>query len=212
MIEQISARAKKALLAQLPVTELSAPRHFNAVSELKTDPDLLANFLTAAAANKFHVQHCSAAELCATVTRVLAQLEVKTLLCSSDLPLAPDTLGVPAITYDRPIEELRDTVFSADVALCMGTAGVASLGNVMCVSAPDAPRFLTLAPPRLVLLLPAARIVASYEDALQLVPAPYPANVVFTAGPSRTADIELITIFGAHGPHTVELIVYGEEQ
>ena len=35
-----------------------------------------------------------------------------------------------------------------------------------------------------------------------------PSNVLFIAGPSRTADIELITVFGVHGSQKVHLILY----
>ena len=35
-----------------------------------------------------------------------------------------------------------------------------------------------------------------------------PSNVLFIAGPSRTADIELITVFGVHGSQRVHLILY----
>ena len=215
-IDQISARARQALFARLPQSEADVPRipAYDAACHVKTSGDLKANFLATAAANKFQVHSCSQAELLHTVTSLLAQHQVKSLLCSADLPFAPSELnGVEPLVFDRPVEELRAQVFTADAALCVGAAGASSSGNVLCASSPRSPRFLTLVPPILVLLLPQSRIVASPEAAINLVleSGAHPANLVFTAGPARTADIELITIFGAHGPHTVELVVYGED-
>ena len=34
-----------------------------------------------------------------------------------------------------------------------------------------------------------------------------PSNILFIAGPSRTADIELKTVFGVHGPQQVYIIL-----
>ena len=215
-IDQISARARKAIFAQLPKSSGAVPRipAWDAACHVKTSSDLKENFLTTAAANKFQVHCCPQDNLVAQVNALLSQHAVKSLLCSADLPFAPSELsGVDRLVFDRPIEELREQIFAADAALCVGAAGASSSGNVLCASSPRSPRFLTLVPPILVLLLPASRIVASPEAAINLVldSGAHPANLVFTAGPARTADIELITIFGAHGPHTVELVVYEEE-
>ncbi|MDD7346594.1 LUD domain-containing protein, partial [Helicobacter sp.] len=35
-----------------------------------------------------------------------------------------------------------------------------------------------------------------------------PTNIIFVAGPSRTADIELQTVFGVHGPRVVYVVLY----
>ena len=215
-IDQISARARQALFARLPQSDDVLPRISvgDAACHVKTSGDLKANFLATAAANKFQVHSCTQAELLNTVNSLLSQHAVKSLLCSADLPFALSELnGVEPLVFDRPLEEMREQVFGADAALCVGTAGASSSGNVLCASSPQAPRCLTLVPPILVLLLPESRLVASPEAAINLAleSGAHPANLVFTAGPARTADIELITIFGAHGPHTVELVVYKEE-
>ena len=61
------------------------------------------------------------------------------------------------------------------------------------------------------MLLKKEDVVQSLAEALNLVKsenAELPSNILFIAGPSRTADIELITVFGVHGSQKVHLLLY----
>ena len=51
-------------------------------------------------------------------------------------------------------------------------------------------------------------IKKAQANATQSAAGALPSNVLFIAGPSRTADIELITVFGVHGSQKVHLILY----
>ncbi|WP_194941643.1 LUD domain-containing protein, partial [Campylobacter coli] len=62
-----------------------------------------------------------------------------------------------------------------------------------------------------IVLLKKEDIVKSLSEALNLVKKEneiLPTNILFIAGPSRTADIELITVFGVHGPQIAHIIIY----
>ena len=51
----------------------------------------------------------------------------------------------------------------------------------------------------------------SLVDALHKVKSSFeqlPTNVLFIAGPSRTSDVELVTVFGVHGSTQVHLVLY----
>ncbi len=53
-----------------------------------------------------------------------------------------------------------------------------------------------------------AAIKKAQDNATQSGAGVLPSNVLFIAGPSRTADIELITVFGVHGSQKVHIIIY----
>lgn len=79
-------------------------------------------------------------------------------------------------------------------------AGVAETGSVLVASGgarPMAEHFLAATH---VVALARERIVATYEQAWSMLPAPLPRAVSLITGPSRTGDIEQTLILGAHGP------------
>lgn len=71
---------------------------------------------------------------------------------------------------------------------------------------------LSLAPNLCIVLLKKDRVKNSLASALNALKADcngkLPSNILFIAGPSRTADIELITVFGVHGSQKAHLILY----
>lgn len=87
---------------------------------------------------------------------------------------------------------------------------IAETGTLMMLSGPDTPATTSLLPETHVAVLDTRRIVASMEDAWELLRLEHkqpPRTVNFISGPSRTADIEQIVTLGAHGPYRVLLII-----
>ncbi|MBS4019506.1 MAG: lactate utilization protein [Dechloromonas sp.] len=90
---------------------------------------------------------------------------------------------------------------------------IAETGTLMLLSGPATPASVSLLPETHIALVPAARVVATMEDAFALLKAErgaLPRAVNFVSGPSRTGDIEQTIVLGAHGPCRVHLIVIGE--
>ena len=90
---------------------------------------------------------------------------------------------------------------------------IAETGTLMLLSGAATPASVSLLPETHIALVPAARIVATMEDAFALLRAEHGGlqrAVNFISGPSRTGDIEQTIVLGAHGPCRVHLILCGE--
>jgi L-lactate dehydrogenase complex protein LldG len=99
------------------------------------------------------------------------------------------------------------------VALQHGFAGIAETGTLMLPSGPARPVLNNLLPDHAIVLLQAADIVASYEDAFDRLRAEglMPRNVMLVTGPSRSADIEQTLELGAHGPRRLHVLIIDGE-
>jgi L-lactate dehydrogenase complex protein LldG len=89
-------------------------------------------------------------------------------------------------------------------------AAIAETGTLMMLSGPDTPASMHLLPETHVAVVPAARILAHYEDGFALArrergQLPRATNLV--SGPSRTGDIEQTIVLGAHGPYRVHVVI-----
>ena len=98
----------------------------------------------------------------------------------------------------------------------LGITGVfcalAENGTLMLLSGEDTHATTSLLPENHVAIVPASRIVRTMEDAWDLLRGErsgLPRQVNFISGPSRTADIEMTLVLGAHGPFRVHVIVVG---
>jgi L-lactate dehydrogenase complex protein LldG len=89
---------------------------------------------------------------------------------------------------------------------------LAENGTLMLLSGEDTHATTSLLPENHVAIVPASRIVRTMEDAWDLLRserASLPRQVNFVSGPSRTADIEMTLVLGAHGPFRVHVIIVG---
>ncbi|MFZ5523353.1 MAG: LutC/YkgG family protein [Pseudomonadota bacterium] len=87
---------------------------------------------------------------------------------------------------------------------------IAETGTLMLLSGADTPAATSLLPETHVAIVDPRRIVATMEDAWDMLRKEYrqpPRAVNFVSGPSRTADIEQTVTLGAHGPYRVLLIL-----
>jgi L-lactate dehydrogenase complex protein LldG len=128
-----------------------------------------------------------------------------------------------ALIGDRTVARWSDAVLDgiarreappeqARVSLIVADVGVAETGQIGFAHGPGRPRAAGLLPDRQVALLLRDDLVPSLADALErwfsAVP-PRAGNVVFAAGPSRTADIEQRMMLGAHAPRSLDVVLYG---
>ena len=108
----------------------------------------------------------------------------------------------------------RDEAQGADLVGITGCfCAFAETGTIVLASGPQTHASTHLLPETHIALVPASRIVRGMEDAFALLRAErggdemMPRALNMVSGPSRTADIELTLVLGAHGPYRVHIIV-----
>jgi hypothetical protein len=121
----------------------------------------------------------------------------KGTVAAHPLPLLIDAVEAPPDAADF-------SVIHADVA-------IADTGQVAWSHNAERGRREALLPDRQIVLLRRSDLVASVAEALArwFGANDPPTNVVFAAGPSRTADIEQTMMLGVHAPRSLDVVLYG---
>jgi len=89
-----------------------------------------------------------------------------------------------------------------DAGITLSTAAIAETGTVVLKSSPDAPRLLSLVPPVHIVIVDAKRVYGTLFELMQQEcwSQGMPTNVILVSSPSKTADIQQVLAYGAHGP------------
>jgi L-lactate dehydrogenase complex protein LldG len=141
--------------------------------------------------------------------------EVRDVAAAHDLAAGLIGGGTVARWDDRVLAGIpgRDTEpRDADVSLIVADVAVADTGAIGFAHGPGRSRATGLLPDRQVALLARGDLVRSTAEALSRWFSPQGAragNVVFAAGPSRTADIEQTMMLGVHAPRSLDVVLYG---
>ncbi|THG80695.1 lactate utilization protein [Pseudomonas sp. A-1] len=154
----------------------------------------------------------------ALVERLLADKQLPSLL------IAPGTAhgaqlaahfagraGLPALkAYDRPVEAWKAELFDDTPASLTGTLGaIAATGTLILWPDRHEPRLMSLVPPVHFALLRASTIRDNLYEVMQEQQwaAGMPTNALLVSGPSKTADIEQVLAYGAHGPKDLIVLI-----
>ena len=174
------------------------------------EKDRIAEYKRAQIANKAELIEANEGEIPQIVNEILQKEGFENILVPKNLSHLP--LQIKKIDYDKPMEELKDELFSTDCAIFEADYGVSNLGIIALVSSPTQPRLLSLITKCSVILLKKEKILSNMSEVFGEIKKQYPdvlpTNILFIAGPSRTADIELQVVFGVHGPQKVYIILY----
>lgn len=106
---------------------------------------------------------------------------------------------------------ITDDPAAADAGITSADHAVAETGTLVLASGPGRPRAASLLPPHHIAILREDRIVPTLFELMPRL-GRLPSALALITGPSRTADIELTPVRGAHGPVavTVFLVPGGE--
>ncbi|MBS4313818.1 LutC/YkgG family protein [Campylobacter vulpis] len=215
-IEEISTRSKEAILSKLQKAyvdkEFTKSPSLDPVEHIVTSGQMLEEMKRKMSDNKYIVEESTKDKLEDKINEITQNYGYESLLYGENLRLDLDKIKASKkICFDKEIEKLRSEVFHSDFSIIHAHCGVSSHGVALVLSSKTQPRMLSLAPKLCIVLLQKEKIVPSLSEALNLVKqenAILPSNILFIAGPSRTADIELITVFGVHGPQKAHIILY----
>lgn len=113
----------------------------------------------------------------------------------------------PMLTIERGAAEISDHV-GVTPAFC----AIAETGTLVAVSDPETPATINFVPDNHVVVLKADQVVGSMEDSWARLRDTFgagklPRTVNLISGPSRTADIQLTLIKGAHGPRRLHIVL-----
>ena len=143
-------------------------------------------------------------ELPLAVTRYLSKNTLPTkLVC------VPELIDLPWSAEGIQIES-RGAIGDDKVGLTGSYCAVAETGTLVLLSGQESHATTSLLPETHIAVIRRSRIVKTMEDAWQLIRGEVvslPRQVSFISGPSRTADIEMTLVYGAHGPFRVHVII-----
>lgn len=214
--QDISQRSKAAILQSLKHGYkdsgfIKVPS-IDPISHIQTTSDTLGEMIQKMSDNKIIVEQSTKSKLESKINDIAQGYGYKQLIYPPTLDI--DIAKISAerkVCFDKDIEHLRSEVFHSDFSIIHARCGVSSHGVVCVLSDRNQPRMLSLAPTLCIILLKKSDVVKSLSEALNLVKSErkaLPNNILFIAGPSRTADIELITVFGVHGSQKVHVVLY----
>lgn len=95
----------------------------------------------------------------------------------------------------------------ARLGITGATAAIAATGSVVLTHGPGRPRLASALVEHHIVLLQADQLVASLQEALEMVDWSETSNWVAITGPSRTSDIESVLTLGVHGPRRLSVLL-----
>lgn len=182
-----------------------------------THKELLEEYKLNQSNNKAIVHETNLDTLESTIAEILGEVKAKEVLYNTDVSLDFKGMEAKFIPYTQSVDSMRGELFGIDTSIVEARCGVANLGIVGLSANPQAPRLSSLITNNCIYLLKKEHIVENLYAGIECIKAYeknrsgseiLPTNIIFVAGPSRTADIELQTVFGVHGPRVVYVVLY----
>jgi L-lactate dehydrogenase complex protein LldG len=174
--------------------------------------DVLDDFVQKCVDYKADVERVPAAEVPATITRLLAEHGVRTVIVPAGVPAewrsAVIASGAEALADDPPktnaeLNQIEGVVTAARV-------GIADTGTIVLDHDTDqGRRALSLVPDTHVCVIRADQVVSGVPEATQVLKSSVAKRLPLTwiSGPSATSDIELSRVEGVHGPRNLLIIL-----
>ena len=209
--DQILARLQKAPVQAKPLPDVAA--YYQRHRRSEAPRERLLRFTAAMQAAHAEVHLCSTATWPSLLCELMLRKQLGSLLVGAGAPdaatlQAHGPQGFELLAYDADGAAFRPTLFNHVAAgLSRARSAIAETGTLVLWTGPQEPRLLSLVPPVHFVLLDAAALHADLHAAMAAEgwAQGMPTNALLVSGPSKTADIQQVLAYGAHGPR--ELIV-----
>lgn len=172
--------------------------------------NVLDEYIAMQVANKGIVVESDEKNLAQDLKKILGELKSQSTLYTLDTEqfIAPIKDECKLLPYNKSVDEIRDTLFSTDTSIIKAECGIADIGVFGVASSAKEPRLASLITKNCIAILERKNVVKSISDGIAIMRSKnLPSNMILIAGPSRTADIELKTVFGVHGPQVVYIVL-----
>ncbi len=184
----------------------------------RPDPaGLIEPFIKAARAWRAEVLQADRTSWPQAVRQTLDQRGCQRVLLGRRSELQPELdaalKGLAVRRFDTPLQSWKHELFAEMPAAVTSTfAGVADTGTLVLWPGPDEPRTLSLIPPLHIAVLRASRLYASLPAAVAALQpqSRLPSNLLLVSGPSKTADIQQVLAYGAHGPKELVVVLVND--
>lgn len=219
--QNILAKLRKSLTGATPITDdfdvdlVTQPYTYSAEQRI---PQL--RKLMEAVHTEIHLT--SDADWPALLAQLLRDRELPSLLIAPTTPHGQritqhwaNNPDLPVLkSYDRPMEEWKAELFNDTPASLTGTLGaIAATGSLILWPTREEPRLMSLVPPVHFALLKASEIRDNFYQVQQEFEwaQGMPTNALLVSGPSKTADIEQVLAYGAHGPKDLVVLILEDQ-
>jgi L-lactate dehydrogenase complex protein LldG len=121
--------------------------------------------------------------------------------------------GLQVRRFDQPLEQWKGELFDAvDASVTGADAGIADTGTLVLLPGAHEPRTLSLVPAVHIAVLMVSGLYASLPAALRALSPQddMPSNLLLISGPSKTADIQQVLAYGAHGPKELVIVLVND--
>lgn len=224
-IDEASRRARAAIFGRLraagpatppPVPDVAA--HFRARA-WSTDPAAhVATFAERARGWRAEVVETGPDDWTEAIAGVVRAKGLRRVLAGRDTALSAGLAAhidaARLAWYDAPIETCREMLFDGiDAGITTTRGGIVETGTLIVWPDRREPRTLSLVPPVHIAVLRASTLFADLFATIdaQGWSGSLPTNALLVTGPSKTADIQRLLVYGAHGPKELVIVLIRDE-
>lgn len=219
------SRARAAIFARLRAAELPAPvpapdlaAHYHAqAGAQKTPHERTGLFIAQARAWKAEVIETDEAGWPAALSDVCERKNLQRVLAGPGTAIAGQlATALPGRLhwYTQDLGPFKQELFAGfDAGITTVRSGIAETGSLILWPTPQEPRTLSLVPPVHIAVFRASLLHERFYDALRAErwADGMPSNALLVSGPSKTADIQRILAYGAHGPKELVILLVRDD-